>query len=108
MIGASLRGQPEIYWKSAQKRLSRGEAICESHETMLNRMAISIKYLPEKVRECFLDLGAFPEDRKIPLEVIINMWTEIHDIDAEEAFAILVELASRNLLNLVKDARYVH
>nr|AKE49459.1 NBS-LRR disease resistance protein NBS44 [Dimocarpus longan] len=105
VIGASLRGQPEMYWKSAQKRLSRGEPICESHESMLDRMAISIKYLPEKVRECFLDLGSFPEDKKIPLEVIINMWVAIHDIDAEEAFAILVQLAERNLLNLVKDAR---
>ncbi|KAH7567361.1 hypothetical protein ACOSP7_010789 [Xanthoceras sorbifolium] len=106
VIGASLRSQPEMYWRSAQKRLSRGEPICESHESnLVDRMAISINYLPEKVRECFLDLGSFPEDKKIPLEVLINMWVEIHDIDEEEAFAILVELAGRNLLTLVKDAR---
>lgn len=108
VIGASLREQPEMYWTSAKKRLSKGEPICESHENnLLDRMAISIQYLPKKVKECFLDLGSFPEDKKIPLEVLINMWVEIHDLDEEEAFAILVELSDRNLLKIVKDARYV-
>jgi len=109
VIGASLRDQPEMYWESARKRLSRGEPICESHESkLLDRMAISTQFLSKNVRECFLDLGSFPEDKKIPLDVLINMWVEIHDIDPEEAFAILVELSDKNLLTLVKDARYVH
>lgn len=108
MIGASLRDQPEMYWASAKKRLLRGEPICESHENkLLERMAISVEYLNKKVKECFLDLGSFPEDKKIPLDVLINMWVEIHDIDEEEAFAILVELSDKNLLTLVKDPRYV-
>ncbi|KAL4282246.1 hypothetical protein GQ457_03G039260 [Hibiscus cannabinus] len=106
VIGASLRDQPEMYWASARKRLLRGEPICESHENkLLERMAISVEYLNKKVMECFLDLGSFPEDKKTPLDVLINMWVEIHDIDEEEAFAILVELADKNLLTLVKDAR---
>ncbi|EXB38631.1 putative disease resistance protein [Morus notabilis] len=106
VIGASLRDQPEMYWESAKNRLSRGEAICESHENhLLERMAISVNCLSDKVRECFLDLGAFPEDKKIPLDILINMWVELHDIDVQEAFAILVELANKNLLTLVKDAR---
>ncbi|MBA0745822.1 hypothetical protein Gogos_008381 [Gossypium gossypioides] len=106
VIGASLRDQPEMYWASAKKRLLRGEPICESHENkLLERMAISVEYLNKKVKECFLDLGSFPEDKKIPLDVLINMWVEIHDIDEEEAFAILVELSDKNLLTLVKDPR---
>ncbi|XWS14649.1 hypothetical protein CRYUN_Cryun35bG0027400 [Craigia yunnanensis] len=106
VIGASLRDQPEMYWASAMKRLSRGEPICESHQNkLLERMAISVEYLNKKVKECFLDLGSFPEDKKIPLDVLINMWVEIHGIDEEEAFAILVELSDKNLLTLVKDAR---
>ncbi|GLT92219.1 hypothetical protein SLE2022_100680 [Rubroshorea leprosula] len=106
VIGASLRDQPEMYWVSAKKRLSRGERICESHENkLLERMAISVEYLPRKVKECFLDLGSFPEDKKIPLDILINMWVEIHDLDEEEAFAVLVELSDKNLLTLVKEAR---
>ncbi|KAF5193741.1 Disease resistance protein adr1 [Thalictrum thalictroides] len=106
VIGASLRDQPQMFWTSAKNRLSRGEPICESHATkLLDRMAISIEFLPPKVKECFLDLASFPEDKKIPLDVLINMWVEIHDLDEEEAFAILVELSDKNLITLVKDAR---
>ncbi|XP_042493342.1 putative disease resistance protein At5g47280 [Macadamia integrifolia] len=106
VIGASLRDQPQLFWTSAKNRLSRGEPLCESHEiNLLKRMAITVEYLPEKVKECFLDLGSFPEDKKIPLDVLINMWVEIHDLDEEEAFAIVIELSNKNLLTLVKDAR---
>ncbi|GAB4846477.1 DNA-binding transcription factor adr1 [Ancistrocladus abbreviatus] len=106
VIGASLRGQPQMYWMGAKNRLSRGEPICEFHETnLLERMKISVTYLPDKVKECFLDLASFPEDKKIPLDVLINMWVEIHDLDEEEAFAILIELSEKNLLTLVKEAR---
>lgn len=107
VIGASLRGQPQLFWISARNRLSRGEPIGESHEiNLLKRMETSISYLPEKVRECFLDLACFPEDKKIPLDVLINIWVEIHDIDEEEAFAVLIELSEKNLITMVKDARY--
>ena len=70
-------------------------------------MAGSIERLSIKVRECFLDLGAFPEDKKIPLDVLINIWMERHDLDEEDAFAVLVELSNNHLLTLVKDAQYV-
>ncbi|KAE8653991.1 putative disease resistance protein [Hibiscus syriacus] len=106
VIGASLQYQPEMYWINARKRLSRGEPICESHESkLLDRMAIGVECLKKKVKECFLDLGSFPEDKKIPLDVLVNMWVQIHNIDKEEAFAILMELSDKNLLTLVKDAR---
>nr|XP_016447307.1 PREDICTED: probable disease resistance protein At4g33300 [Nicotiana tabacum] len=106
VIGSSLKGKPEMFWTSAKNRLSQSQPVCESHELqLLERMKLSIDCLPDKVRECFLDLGAFPEDKRIPLDVLINMWVELHDIDEEEAFHILVELSDKNLLNLVKDAR---
>ncbi|KAI7752893.1 hypothetical protein M8C21_000052 [Ambrosia artemisiifolia] len=106
VIGASLRDQPEKYWLGAKNRLSRAQPIDDSHETeLLNRMRLSIDYLSEKVRDCFLDLGSFPEDKKIPLDVLINIWTELHDIDEEEAFAILLELSTKNLVTLVNDSR---
>lgn len=108
VIGASLRDQSEKFWLGAKSRLSRGLPVSEPHENkLLERMAVSVKFLSKKVRECFLDLGAFPEDRKIPLEILINMWVELHDMDGSEAFAILVELSDKNLLTLVKEERYV-
>ncbi|XP_042454571.1 probable disease resistance protein At4g33300 [Zingiber officinale] len=106
VIGASLRDQPPKFWLRAKNKLTRGEAICESHENkLIERMASSIEFLSAKVRECFLDLGSFPEDKRIPLDVLINMWMELHDLDEEDAFAILVELSNKNLLTLCKDAQ---
>lgn len=107
VIGASLRDQTEMFWESVKNRLSQGQSIGESHEiNLIERMAISINYLREEIKECFLDLCSFPEDKKIPLDVLINMWVEIHDIDEKDAFAIVVELSNKNLLTLVKEARY--
>ena len=54
-----------------------------------------------------MDMGAFPEDKKIPLDVIINMWVEMYDLEDATAFAVLVDLSNRNLLTLVKDPRYM-
>ncbi|XP_045791189.1 probable disease resistance protein At4g33300 [Trifolium pratense] len=106
VIGASLRDQTELFWASVKNRLSQGQSIGESHEiNLIERMAISINYLKEEMKECFLDLCSFPEDKKIPLDVLINMWVEIHDIDEKDAFAIVVELSNKNLLTLVKEAR---
>ncbi|CAA0824961.1 Probable disease resistance protein [Striga hermonthica] len=106
VIGASLKGQPEMFWTSARNRLSRGQLVSESHEVqLLERMKLSIDYLSETERECFLDLGAFPEDKRIPLDILINMWVELHDIEEDDAFAILVQLSDKNLITLVKDPR---
>jgi len=107
VIGASLRDQNEMFWLSVKTRLSQGLSIGDSYElNLIDRMAISINYLPEKIKECFVDLCSFPEDKKIPLEVLINMWVEIHDIHETEAYAIVVELSNKNLLTLVEEARY--
>ncbi|KAK9073331.1 hypothetical protein SSX86_007655 [Deinandra increscens subsp. villosa] len=106
VIGASLREQSEKSWIGAKNRLSLGQPICDSHETeLLNRMKLSIDCLSPKVRSCFLDLGSFPEDKKIPLDVLINIWTELRDIDEEEVFIILGELSTKNLLTLVKNSK---
>ncbi|CAF2068110.1 hypothetical protein Bca4012_086694 [Brassica carinata] len=82
VTGASLKDRPEQYWQGALLRLSRGEPTDETHETrLLHRMEASLEDLDSTARECFLDLGAFPKDRKIPVDVLINMWTEMHDLD---------------------------
>ena len=53
-----------------------------------------------------MDLCCFLEDKKIPLDVLINMWVEIHDIPETKAYAIVIELSKKkNLLTLLKKAR---
>ncbi|CAA0397342.1 unnamed protein product [Arabidopsis thaliana] len=106
VTGASLNGKPEMYWKGVLQRLSKGEPADNSHESrLLRQMEASLDNLDQTTKDCFLDLGAFPEDRKIPLDVLINIWIELHDIDEGNAFAILVDLSHKNLLTLGKDPR---
>ncbi|KAL4583423.1 hypothetical protein LXL04_007995, partial [Taraxacum kok-saghyz] len=64
------------------------------------------------VKECFLDLGSFPEDERIPASALMDIWVELYDLDEEGMYTTeyLLELSSRNLLNLVltrKDASEV-
>nr|BAJ34016.1 unnamed protein product [Eutrema halophilum] len=107
VVGASLKDRPEKYWEGAANRLSRGEPADETHESrVFSQIEATLETLDLKTRECFLDMGAFPEDKKIPLDVIINMWVEMHDLEDATAFAVLVDLSNRNLLTLVKDPRF--
>ncbi|KAL1201429.1 putative disease resistance protein [Cardamine amara subsp. amara] len=107
VIGASLKNRPEKYWEGAVERLSRGEPADETHESrVFAQIEATLETLDPKTRECFLGLGAFPEDKKIPLDVLINMFVELHDLVDATAFAVLVDLANRNLLTLVKDPRF--
>ncbi|GMI95299.1 hypothetical protein HRI_003199200 [Hibiscus trionum] len=78
VIGASLHDQPEMYWINARKRLSRGEPVCESHENkLLDRIETSVECLKKKVKERFLDLGSFPEDKKPPPPPLDVLKTQI-------------------------------
>ncbi|CAH2074138.1 unnamed protein product, partial [Thlaspi arvense] len=107
VVGASLKGRPDKYWEGAVNRLSRGEPADETHESrVFAQIEATLETLDLKTRECFLDMGAFPEDKKIPLDVIINMWVEMHGLEDATAFAVLVDLSNRNLLTLVKDPRF--
>ncbi|EOA19982.1 hypothetical protein CARUB_v10000246mg [Capsella rubella] len=107
VIGASLKNQPEKYWEGAVTRLSKGEPADETHESrVFAQIQATLENLDLKTRDCFLELGAFPEDKKIPLDVLINVLVELHDLEDTTAFAVIVDLANRNLLTLVKDPRF--
>ncbi|KAL5557098.1 hypothetical protein UlMin_039334 [Ulmus minor] len=58
------------------------------------------------IKECFLDLGAFPEDVMIPAAALIDIWTELHGLKQDaEAIANLQELNTQTLTNLVVTRR---
>ena len=50
-----------------------------------------------------MDLGSFREDQRIPVLALIDVWQDLykHNEDGMDAIAILHELTSRNLANLV-------
>uniref|UniRef100_A0A0C9S3P9 TSA: Wollemia nobilis Ref_Wollemi_Transcript_28542_3059 transcribed RNA sequence n=1 Tax=Wollemia nobilis TaxID=56998 RepID=A0A0C9S3P9_9CONI len=101
VIGSSLYGEPRVVWESAKNKLSKGEPISDYHKDgLVTRLVSSIDCLDEIARGCFLDLGSFPEDRKICVDVLLDIWVYVRNLEWEDAFVILLELARRNLLNL--------
>eukprot|EP00261_Vitis_vinifera_P021431 XP_010652665.1 PREDICTED: probable disease resistance protein At5g66900 isoform X2 [Vitis vinifera] len=106
VVGRSLHEQPVEIWRSTLMKLSEGESIVNSEDELRNCLQSSLDALDDKdimLKECFMDLGSFPEDQKIPATALIDMWAELHKLDKGGIYAIsnLHKLCSRNLLNLV-------
>jgi hypothetical protein len=104
VVGRSLCGQPIEIWQKRVMEWSRGSSVLDSESDLLSCLRSSLDALDEEkslIRECFFDLGLFPEDRRIPATILIDMWAELYGIDHIESIANLYELASRNLANLV-------
>ncbi|KAA8547231.1 hypothetical protein F0562_003905 [Nyssa sinensis] len=112
VVGGSLRGQPEVVWRRTMKQWSEGQSIFDSNSELLKRLQTSLDALDEKIKECYLDLGSFPEDQRIPVTALMDLWVELYNLDEDgmHALANLHELSTRNLANLVfasKDASEV-
>ncbi|KAI9089086.1 hypothetical protein K1719_029365 [Acacia pycnantha] len=107
-IGRSLCGQDSVVWQSRATKLSKGRPIFESNEDLLAFLQKSFDVLDTKsvIKECFLDLGLFPEDQKIPAASLVDMWVELHgeyDINAMEK---IYELATRNMVDIVVSRKF--
>ncbi|XP_043720388.1 probable disease resistance protein At5g66900 [Telopea speciosissima] len=101
VIGNSLRQQPVEVWKNTERMLTNC-SIFESHSDLLSCLASSLDYLNKKAQECFMDLGSFPEDERIPASTLIDIWVELYDLDEVDAYINLLELSTRNLVNLIE------
>ncbi|KAM5576393.1 putative disease resistance protein [Rosa sericea] len=110
VVGKSLRGQSFEFWKKREMEWSKGDSIIDSETEVLLSLQSSFDALDEKgaiIKECFLDLGSFPEDQRIPVAALIDMWAELHELDKDFlAVTHLQELTTRSLADLVtrKDA----
>lgn len=104
VIGSSLRGEPQPVWENANKKLRRAESISEYHrDNLLHCLETSVDVLDEESKQCFLDLGAFPKGRKFSVDSLLDIWVHVRGMEWEDAFVVLLELASRNLLNITSD-----
>ncbi|CAB4317852.1 unnamed protein product [Prunus armeniaca] len=103
-IGDSLRNQHIDIWRKRLKELSKG-SILESDEKLLAYLKSCLDDLDKEmatVKNCFIDLGLFPEDRIIPVTALLDMWAELYE-GTEDFLSIanLYELNTRNLARLV-------
>ena len=83
--------------------MSKGFSILDSETELLLCLERSLDALDKEIiKECFLDLGSFPEDQRIPAAALIDIWAELYDVDTDiECIANIYELTKRSLANLV-------
>lgn len=105
VIGTSLRGLSREAWMTANDKLSQGQPVSDDHEKALTVMATSVDVLKKEVRECFLDMGIFPEARNISADMLLDLGVYVHGLERAGAYTILIELASRNLVKLVNNQK---
>ncbi|KAJ8770685.1 hypothetical protein K2173_021332 [Erythroxylum novogranatense] len=104
VIGKSLYRKSAAEWRKRVKECSKASAIMSKSEFgILECLQSSVDALDEKVevKECFIDLGSFPEDQRTSATTLIDMWVELHKIDEDDAMTNLHELCDRNLVDLV-------
>ncbi|ONH96585.1 hypothetical protein PRUPE_7G138500 [Prunus persica] len=104
-IGRSVCEQPTEIWEKRVAELSKGSSILDSEDYLLACLKSSLDALDERmpiIKECFIDLASFPEDRSIPAVALIDMWAELYGLDEDFwSIANIHELTNRNLANLV-------
>ncbi|OMO56744.1 Disease resistance protein [Corchorus capsularis] len=111
VVGKSLCGQPVPKWKKRVKDKSKGLPLFQPNDELFSCLQSSLDSLDDiqtaGIKDCFLDLGSFPEDHRIPATALVDMWAEQYKLDEDDAIVNLVELYKRNLVDLVvirKDA----
>ncbi|XP_042520589.1 putative disease resistance protein At5g47280 isoform X2 [Macadamia integrifolia] len=101
LIANSLSQQPAMNWRNMARKLSKGSSILDFDEKLRKYLASNLDSLGDTLREFFLDLGSFPKDEIIPASLLIDIWCELYELESEDAYVNLLNLASRNLVNLV-------
>ncbi|XAR57823.1 hypothetical protein NMG60_11026099 [Bertholletia excelsa] len=103
VVGRSLCGESVVTWKEKRKHWSQGGSVFHGNDKLLNCLLSSIIALDEVKKECYLDLGSFPEDQRISATTLMDMWVELYnmDEDGENAICILIQLCRRGLIDLV-------
>jgi hypothetical protein len=92
--------------------LSKGRSIVDSNDELRKCLQNVLEDALEGnsiIKECFMDLGLFFEDKKIPVAALIDMWTELNgqDDDNVDGMNLVHELDNLHLVNLVV-SRYIN
>ena len=111
LIGSSLRNKPRQIWEREVRKWSKGTSILSTEGELLSCLQSSINVLGQQdaiLKECFMDLGSFPEDKRIHPGILIDLWTELYELEDNDVIAYLFDLTYHNLVNFdVKRYAYV-
>ncbi|PRQ47842.1 putative powdery mildew resistance protein, RPW8 [Rosa chinensis] len=103
VVGRSLCGKPVESWLKRASTL-KGASILNYEARLLDGLQSCLDAFNEEehiLKECFLDLGSFPEDQRISAAALIDMWAELYKLEDFKSIANLHELAARSLANLL-------
>jgi hypothetical protein len=102
VVGKSLCRKSAAEWRKRLRECSKPASILYDNE-ILDCLQSSVEAFNDNVvaKECFMDLGSFPEDQRIPATTLIDMWAELYNLDEDDAIANLHELSDRNLIEVV-------
>ncbi|XP_057849400.2 probable disease resistance protein At4g33300 [Cryptomeria japonica] len=104
VIGRSLYGESDPVWERVEKSLSAGEPFRDDHKgSLLNKLKTSIDVLEDNERECFLDLGAFPQRKTIPAKELVDIWVYVRRMKWGQAEMLLWKFEDHHLLDLKKN-----
>ena len=105
MIGSSLRGRCAEEWRSRLLKWPDSQFFRNSEIGLVDQLQKSLEFPNDKffIKDCFMDLGLFPEDQRIYVAALIDMWAELYELDEDgiHAIANLQELTTLNLASLV-------
>ncbi|KAL8228367.1 hypothetical protein R6Q57_015951 [Mikania cordata] len=108
IAGLLIKGEKrqELWEKVAESVISY---IVGDPKGYLDTLALSLDHLPQHLRDCYLYVGGFPEDCRIPVRRLIWLWIAegfIHEDGQkpleEVAEDYLMDLVDRNLLIVAK------
>ncbi|XP_015890041.3 probable disease resistance protein At5g66900 [Ziziphus jujuba] len=103
IVAGSLRRRPEEVWQRRLKECGSSRLSSKSSDNeLLSCLQSNLHELKVIFKEYFMDLGLFPEDQRIPAAALIDMWTELYELEEDsDAIAMLYDLTNRNLANLL-------
>ncbi|RHN42218.1 putative leucine-rich repeat domain, L domain-containing protein [Medicago truncatula] len=87
------------------KELAQGHSLLDSNTKLLIRLQKIFDVLEDNptIMECFMDIALFPEDHRIPVAALVDMWAELYRLDDNgiQAMEIINKLGIMNLANVI-------
>ncbi|KAL1534710.1 putative late blight resistance protein R1A-3 [Salvia divinorum] len=107
VVGGILSERAELeYWIRIEEDIA---AAAVGEDSYMEILSLSYNHLPDKLKGCFLYMGAFPEESEIRVSKLIKLWvaegflpkpelpTQTLELVAQKA---LVDLVQRNLISI--------
>ncbi|KAJ9552491.1 hypothetical protein OSB04_016536 [Centaurea solstitialis] len=106
VIGGLLKRAHVDQWRIMLNKLSEGQqSVIDFDKDMRLRLARSLDMFEEdsEIKQCYLDLGSFPEDQEIAATTLMDIWVNLynHDEKGSDTLSKLFELSSKNLATML-------